>query len=242
MEDRTRDFSRGDLVYYEADYWFEYHLDQLIKSPENYQYPRWHEQEEYVEVWCEKEALASLFLQVTRPLKVICGICRGYPSIGWLRDAAIRIQTTIYRPDYEFQRATVLYFGDFDPSGKDIERNITERLQNTFRTPVTVKRIAITPAQIKKYNIPPMPTKKSDSRSKDHIAKYGINSSVELDAIEPDVLQDIIRDAIEERFDGSIPDEYKDELEGKREQIREWVEAVTDKKGLAELYEQEDNE
>jgi hypothetical protein len=53
------------------------------------------------------------------------------------------------------------------------------------------ERVAITPEQVERYNLPTRPTKSSDSRSK----KFG-KRSIELDALPPDVLVDIARNCI----------------------------------------------
>lgn len=225
MEDKTRDFSIGDGDLWGAEEWFESDLEDFKNSGNNYSFPHWYKQPEYVEVWCEKEALENLFLSQTRKHRVVCGICRGYPSIAWLRDASIRIKNTLANPVNNFEKATILYFGDFDPSGTDIERNIKDRLQKTFLTSVNVERVAITPTQIKKYKIPSMPTKTSDARAKAHIQKYGAVSSVELDALEPDVLEKMIGDSILTKFDDSIPPTWQQEEEDLREEVRELVNA-----------------
>lgn len=225
MEDKTRDFSIGDRALWGAQEWFDSDLEDFKNSGNNYSFPHWHKQPEYVEVWCEKEALENLFLSQTRKHRVVCGICRGYPSIAWLRDASIRIKIALAHPEHIFENATIFYFGDFDPSGKDIERNITDRLQKTFLTSVNVECVAITPAQIKKYKIPSMPTKTSDARAKAHIQKYGAVSSVELDALEPDVLEKMIGDSILTKFDDSIPPTWQQEEEDLRDEIRELVNA-----------------
>jgi len=223
MEDKTRDFSDGDFGLWSPEEWHKYSLNRYKKAADRFSYPYWYLQRNYVEVWCEKEALENLFLAQTRKYNVVCGVCRGYPSIAWLRQAAVRIEDALDNEDNYFENATVLYFGDFDPSGKDIERNIRDRLQKTFEIEVSVERIAITQEHIKKYNIPPMPTKTTDARAKKHISKYGAVSSVELDAIEPNLLQKMISDAILSKFDKSIPATIEEEEEEAKETIRNLI-------------------
>ena len=225
MEDKTRDFSMGDRALWDAKEWFDFSLDRFKDAGDDYRFPHWYKQPEYVEVWCEKEALENLFLSQTRKYRVVCGISRGYPSIAWLRDASIRIKDALAHPEHIFEKATIFYFGDFDPTGKDIERNIKDRLQKTFLTDVNVECVAITPAQIKKYKIPSIMTKTSDARAKAHIQKYGAVSSVELDALEPDVLEKMIADSILSKFDDSIPPTFEEEEEELRGDIRELVNA-----------------
>jgi len=54
------------------------------------------------------------------------------------------------------------------------------------------ERLAVTEEQISAWNLPPRPTKTTDTRSKN----FG-SISVELDAIEPNTLRFIVRQAIE---------------------------------------------
>ena len=54
------------------------------------------------------------------------------------------------------------------------------------------ERIAVNPDQIRAWNLPTRPTKKSDSRAKN----FG-EISVELDAIAPDDLRTLVEEAIE---------------------------------------------
>lgn len=60
--------------------------------------------------------------------------------------------------------------------------------------------IALTKEQIKHYNPPPNPAKITDPRAKEFIAKHG-NTSWEVDALKPQVLNKILEDAILENID-----------------------------------------
>ena len=89
----------------------------------------------------------------------------------------------------------VLYFGDFDPSGVDIERDLSERLGKYNAGDFTVVRVALTDEQITKYDLPPMPVKTSDARSEAFLEAYG-NKSVELDALDPNILKLMVAQSI----------------------------------------------
>jgi hypothetical protein len=93
----------------------------------------------------------------------------------------------------------LIHLGDHDPSGIDMTRDIRERLA-TFGASVDVKRIALNMPQIEEYSPPPNPAKETDSRAAGYIAKYG-NSSWELDALEPRVLDALITAAIKSSLD-----------------------------------------
>ena len=59
--------------------------------------------------------------------------------------------------------------------------------------PPTVERIALTPAQIRRYRLPTRPTKRTGNSH----AKQFTGDSTELDALPPNVLRGLVRDCIE---------------------------------------------
>lgn len=179
-----------------------------------YEYPRWLNQEKHIEIWVEKQALESLFRQVTEKYEVILGTCRGYPSWDFLHDSAVRLKG-IKKP------IEVYYFGDFDPSGKDIYRFVKEAMR-IFGINVEFKNVAITLEQIKEYKIPPMPTKPTDTRSKGHIERYG-DIAVELDAFEPKLLQELLEKTILRAFDNKVYDKSLKEEERDQKEIKKLV-------------------
>jgi hypothetical protein len=56
------------------------------------------------------------------------------------------------------KKINVLYFGDFDPSGEDMDRHIRQSFA-TFglKDTINFQRIAVTKEQIEKFNLPPVP-------------------------------------------------------------------------------------
>ena len=76
----------------------------------------------YIEIWLEKDALAGVLYEETAKYDVPLMVNRGYASISYLFKAALVIQEQS-KPTY------IYYFGDYDPSGKDIERNTEQRLR-----------------------------------------------------------------------------------------------------------------
>lgn len=61
---------------------------------------------------------------------------------------------------------------------------------------IKVKPIALSMAQIEKYNPPPNPAKVTDPRAKEYIEKYG-PVSWEVDALNPDVLHELLERSIQ---------------------------------------------
>jgi len=151
----------------------------------------WAEQSCYVEVWLEKDALSGIFEAVLEPYGITLNVGRGYD--GW---------TSIYNAAERYgagASVTVLYFGDFDPSGEDMARSLRDRLAFFGCEPELIK-CALVKADIKKYKLPPDFTKASDTRAAAFVKKYG-DISVELDALPIAVLRERIRAEVESRLD-----------------------------------------
>lgn len=167
--------------------------DFLRAVRRSYRREKWTSQPVTVEVWCEKDALAGVLQPIADEHEVTLYVGRGYSSYSAMMDAADRIADA-------GQRTVVLYFGDFDPSGQDMPRDIRDRLAADFGVEVDLRVIALTPEQIAEYDLPPAPTKKTDTRAAAFVAKHG-DLSVELDALPPDVLQALVRNCIEGLMD-----------------------------------------
>ena len=146
----------------------------------------WKGQKYYVEVWLEKDALSSLVKQVTSIYGCALQVTRGYPSLSVIRDLSERAPKDC--------RLVILYLGDFDPSGEDIFRHISEEVKKKFSN-VILEKIALKKEDIKKYGLPPLPAKRTDPRYKKFVKKHG-NRAVELDALPPQILLKKIGDAI----------------------------------------------
>jgi hypothetical protein len=93
--------------------------------------------------------------------------------------------------------AVLLYAGDFDPSGEDIDRDFIARTDCWDQ----VRRVALTAAQVSEYGLPPNPGKVTDSRAKGFVERHGRLVQVELDALPPEVLRELLSSAIAEFWD-----------------------------------------
>jgi hypothetical protein len=100
----------------------------------------------------------------------------------------------------------LLYAGDHDPSGEDIDRDFVDKTDCWDK----VVRVALTAEQVDAYGLPPMPGKETDSRAAGFVAKHGELRQVELDALDPDDLEALYQDALDRFWDD---DAYQDALE-----------------------------
>lgn len=179
IEDRTRNLSR--LATWESP-------SEIVNAcAAQFRTDWWADQENYVEVWIEKEALAGVFERVCNEWQVPFFCCRGYTSQSEMYGAARRLRAT-------GKDCTILHFGDHDPSGIDMTRDIVDRL-NLFLASVDVKRIALNMPQVEAYGPPPNPAKVTDARYASYESLYG-DESWELDALEPRVLADLVREHV----------------------------------------------
>jgi len=162
---------------------------------EQYNVDRWVNQHNRVEVWIEKDALVGVIEGVCEELDVPYFSCRGYTSQSEMWMAAMRLKKYARNG----QTPVILHFGDHDPSGIDMTRDITDRLE-LFMGGIEVRRMALNMNQVEEYQPPPNPAKLTDSRVHAYIREYGAESW-ELDALEPAVLAGLIRNEI-----GSLQD------------------------------------
>lgn len=152
----------------------------------------WTEQPEYIEVWLEKRTLTRILYQVTDRYGVFLCVGGGYQSWSEIYDG-------VQRFGEQNRPRRILYCGDFDPSGEDMDRDIAERFA-TLRCSVEVERIALTPEDAHAYNLPPQFVKPSDSRTPAFVEKYG-TWGWELDALPVKVLQAKVEAAIQAHCD-----------------------------------------
>lgn len=182
IADNTR-WRRGGSAFVSLDDW-------LQESMRTYRLDLWRDQDAYVEVWLEKDALSGVLIQETDPLHVPLMVTRGYPSITYLGDAAAHI-LAVNRPTFLY------YFGDLDPSGVDIPRKVEERLREFApEAEIAFERVAVTEAQIELLRLPTRPTKTTDSRARTFKGR-----SVEVDAVPPAILRQWARKCIERHID-----------------------------------------
>jgi len=165
-------------------------MGSFVEAVKNsYRCLRWDDQEYYLEVLVEKEALAGILEPVTNKYHVLLLANKGYLSTSAMHDVAQRIGM------HELDRqCIILYMGDHDPSGMDMVRDIRDRLRE-FRCYARVERIALTMDQVGQYDLPPNPAKRTDPRSRGYSNEYG-GRSWELDALNPEILTGVLKEHI----------------------------------------------
>ncbi len=115
--DRTRNLE--DLAHWASP------QDIVRAISRQYRTERWADQPRRVEVWIEKDALVGVIEDVCESNDIPYFSCRGYTSQSEVWAAGQRLGGHLANG----QAVTILHLGDHDPSGKDMTRDIEDRLQ-----------------------------------------------------------------------------------------------------------------
>lgn len=217
--------------------------DAFKDTYEQYRRNRQEGQKVCVELWTEKDALSGIFAIPANRYHVRLCVNKGYTSSSAIYDAYKRVCGNIFRgKDKEYNRTVILYFGDHDPSGLDMVRDIRDRLHfmllngkhgDSFKKTATektsaedlaaflceVKAIGLTRKQVRQYNLPPNPTKITDPRAEWYISKFG-KTCWEVDALRPDVLMTLVQTNIEKVIDTDIYNGMLKKESSERETVR----------------------
>lgn len=182
-------------------------------------------QENYVEVWVEKDALSSVVGRACVPTRTPYMACKGYLSASEAWRAGRRMR----RARIGGLRPVVIHLGDHDPSGIDMTRDNQERLSLFAGGEVEVRRIALNMDQVERYSPPENPTKLTDARADGYIERFGY-SCWELDALEPTVLVALIEKEIGTLIDADTLHDKLAEENDRAELLRKLSENWTDVK------------
>ncbi len=120
--------------------------------------------------------------------------------------------------------AVLLYAGDFDPSGEDIDRDFVERTDCWAK----VVRVALDAEQVRAHELPVNPGKATDSRAAGFLARHGELVQVELDALPPETLHSLYEAALSKYWDTSTFDQVLDQERIDRAQIQEALDSLNE--------------
>jgi hypothetical protein len=190
--------------------------DALDHTAKYYRRSALEQAEDYLEVWCEKEALAGIIWDVTSEYDVPLVVSKGMPSLTLLYGTACRASMAAEAEKYSW----IYQFGDHDPSGVMIPKVMRSRLEEMCRglecPPPQVVRIALTDSQIAEHKLPTRPTKRTGNL---HAIGFE-GDSTELDALPPDHLRQMVRDVIEQHISQRELTIVRAIEDSEREQIR----------------------
>lgn len=196
---------------------------EIVRAAANsFRIDRWEGQLCYVEVMVEKDALSGILVPVCRQLDIRFTANKGYSSSSAMYEAGKRIYREYARNDKEIH---IIYLGDHDPSGIDMTRDITERL-DLFATivPMEIHRLALNYDQVELWQPPENPAKETDSRYAAYAAEFGY-SSWELDAVEPATLADLVREAVTDLIDEDQWEKVEERESKMREDLKRFADS-----------------
>lgn len=184
-------------------------LSDLVAS---YRRSMWQDQDDYVEVWAEKDAIRGIIAPVTRKWQVPLMVARGYSSETFLWNAAQDIKE-IGKP------ATIYQVGDHDYDGIKAWKDIQRKLRK-FAPEVDFdfQRLAVTPEQLREYS-----DLTRDAKGKD-AATFG--PAMDVDAVPSPVLRYDVEAAITSHIDDRALEATltveEQELEGLQALLNGW--------------------
>lgn len=151
-------------------------------------------QDAAVEVWAEAAGMAPLLAAAVEEYGVAVYSGGGFDSLTWKHEAALRFAR-------REQPTAVLHVGDFDPSGLALYIAAAEDVAAfaaAYGAPEpSFERVAVTPEQIERLQLPTAPPKRSDKRG---VWQEG-DQTVQAEALPPDALAEEISQAVEELLD-----------------------------------------
>jgi hypothetical protein len=160
----------------------------------SYRRDRWADQSEWVEVWSEKGTVRGTLAPVLHEYGLTFRVMHGYGSATALHAAARETCGTE-------KLLTILYVGDWDPSGLHMsEVDLTRRLLR-YGGNVHVVRLALTEEDTRS-GLPSfeVESKRRDPRYRWFVDRFG-SRCWELDALSPVTLRDRVEQAVLDRLD-----------------------------------------
>ncbi|HWK28077.1 MAG TPA: hypothetical protein VNS09_16045 [Solirubrobacter sp.] len=201
------DALRDDGAVVMAERWFDGPVgfwDHVGRQVRAYERDKQTGQAYYVELWCEARGMMEQLARVAHEYSVPVYSCGGFSSLTANRMIVDRILS-------RSAPTVMLHVGDFDPSGESIFEAMVEDVQSFLAEDALLpgvhrlipERVALTPEQIERYEIPMAPVKGSDSR-----AAGWTGGTAQAEALKPPQLACEVRDAIERWIDADVLQEH----------------------------------
>ncbi len=161
-----------------------------------YRRNNWSDQPHRIEVWSEKGTVRGTIAPILKKYGLTFRVMHGFGSASALHDIAAESTESE-------KLLTILYVGDFDPSGMCMsDHDIPQRIAR-YSGRATIRRIALTASDVAHGTALPSfdaASKKADSRHKWFVDRYG-ERCWELDAMSPVVLRERVEQAVLDMMD-----------------------------------------
>ncbi|GAA1930466.1 hypothetical protein GCM10009753_75370 [Streptantibioticus ferralitis] len=171
--------------------------DAMARMTESYRRNLWASQSQRVEVWCESDSVAGVLQPITSAWGVGLYSCRGQSS-----------KTFVYEAVEEYARqgrgVTVIFAGDWDPTGRAVPRSVVERIGRYGNGGVDLdfQQIAVTADDVRSGQFTTHDVNTADvnfRRYREECLREGIDPhiAVEVEALSPGLLRQRLDEAIE---------------------------------------------
>jgi len=140
-------------------------------------------------IWCEAAGMAPQLASAVDEYQVPVYSSGGFDSVTTKHSIARRFSRA--------GNALVFHLGDHDPSGVHMFSSLDEDLQaflEHYGGDVEMVRLAVTPEQVDRMDLPTAPPKRTDNRSFE-------GETTQCEAIPPRTLREIVREAVRDRLD-----------------------------------------
>jgi hypothetical protein len=118
-------------------YWVKGIEDAISDTINQYRLDRQDGQDVYIELWVEKDALSGVLKRITEYYHIKLMVNRGYSSCTAMYDAYKRFISKLESG----KKVVLLYLGDHDPSGLDMDRDIKNRLKEFIINSEVLKNV-----------------------------------------------------------------------------------------------------
>ena len=151
-------------------------------------------------LFLEKDSIRTFLGPLLVKYRLSTLVLRGYGSLTAFQRALARCK----------KKGTelILYVGDFDPSGVDIQKAAQNEMNH--QSGIRFVRLALTLDQARRYKVPPRRVNKMDPRAADFIQKYG-DRCFEFEGLAPPRAKKLI----EAGFRKYLPKEFLEEAKKK---------------------------
>lgn len=160
--------------------------DVLRHTARTYRRNLWTDSEYQVEVWVESDSIGGTIHSIIDKWAVPMYVCRGQVSESFVYSSVEAWQ------DESGRERAVLYIGDHDPAGLEIQKSLIEKIdrfneEGQFPVEYDFIRLAVTWDQIEAGDLPGSVPKKA----------YGYPLAVEAEALPPNELRSMLDNKIE---------------------------------------------
>jgi hypothetical protein len=188
ITDRTRRFVKVKT--------FDSVDDAVAEALDNFSYDPEKCTSTHIEVWIEKDAVSSIYMDVAMKYFVPLVVSKGFLSGTIMHDAAERFNRTD-------KPITILYMSDLDPEGEYFPRAVKEALRGKYGCTknVSVEKLLLSGVQVHNWKLDTIPLYVSKRHEeKEYVRRY-VNGPMGYTKVEMDAVSNVTgRDLLEKRL------------------------------------------